>query len=187
MRRSTHPFRLAPFPGSAGTSGISISGSISCRAGILTVRFEMSGNIGNVDVAPPVDVPERHDNLWEATCFELFLGIPGSDAYLEFNLSPSHHWNAYRFDGYRTGMRNETLLRELPFTTERASDRFSLSLEAGISGLVPGNRPVPAGITAVIRMRDGMTTYWALAHTGAEPDFHRRDSFILQLPGHEGV
>lgn len=187
MSRTTHPFRLTPFPESAGTSGISVSGSVSRRPEALAVRFEVTGNVGDIDIAPPVAAPERRDKLWEATCFELFLGIPDSDAYLEFNLAPSHHWNAYRFDGYRTGMRNETFLRELPFTTERVSDRFNLSLEVGISRLIPGSRPIPAGITAVIRLRDGTTSYWALAHTGPEPDFHRRDSFILRLPGHEGA
>lgn len=187
MTMKTHSFRLVPFPGSAGTSGISISGRLSRLAGNLAVRFDVTGNLDEIEFAPPAAAPERRDALWQATCFEMFLGVPDSDAYLEFNLSPSCHWNAYRFDEYRKGMREEALLRELPFTTKQASDRFSLSLEVGISSLVPDNRPVPAGISAVIGMRDGMTTYWALAHTGSEPDFHRRDSFIFRLPGHEGV
>jgi hypothetical protein len=31
------------------------------------------------------------------------------------------------------------------------------------------------------RDADGGTTYWALTHRGPEPDFHRRNSFILEL------
>ncbi|OQA07760.1 MAG: hypothetical protein BWY66_01262 [bacterium ADurb.Bin374] len=185
--QTNHPFRLVPFPGSTGTSGISISGSVARTAGNLAIRFDVAGNLDDIDIAPPADVPERRDHLWEATCLEMFLGFPASEGYLEFNFSPARHWNAYRFDGYRNGMRRETLLRDLPVATERTSDRFSLSLEAGISGLLPNSRPIPAGITAVIRKRDGTTTYWALTHTGPEPDFHRRDSFALRLPGHEGV
>ncbi|HOT30085.1 MAG TPA: DOMON-like domain-containing protein [Candidatus Ozemobacteraceae bacterium] len=187
MTTPTRPFRLAPFPGSAGTSGISVSGTVLRQSEALAVRFEVTGNVGDIDIAPPVGAPERRDKLWEATCFEMFLGIPDSDAYLEFNLSPSHHWNAYRFDGYRKGMRNEPLLRELPFATERTSERFSLSLELEISSLVRDRHPVSIGLTAVILMRNGTTTYWALSHTGPEPDFHRRDSFSLLLPAHEGA
>ncbi len=37
----------------------------------------------------------RADNLWETTCFELFLKSPGGDAYCEINLSPSERWAAY--------------------------------------------------------------------------------------------
>ncbi|MBP7635794.1 DOMON-like domain-containing protein [Candidatus Ozemobacteraceae bacterium] len=183
----TRPFRLEPFPGSVVRPGMSISGSASRREDSLTIRFDVSGDIGDVEFATPSDSPERRNNLWEATCLELFLSAPGSDSYREFNLSPAHHWNVYRFDGYRQGMREETLIRHLPFSTERTAGGFRLSLEVGISALFPGDGPLEAGVTAVIRMRDGTTTYWALAHTGPEPDFHRRDSFILLLPGREGA
>jgi hypothetical protein len=27
-----------------------------------------------------------------------------------------------------------------------------------------------------------MKSYWALTHTGERPDFHRRDSFLLEVP-----
>jgi len=187
MMQPAQSFRLEPFPGSTGASAISISGSVSRPAGKLAIRFDVTGSLDAIEFASPADAPERRDHLWEATCFEMFLGTPDSDACLEFNLSPSRHWNVYHFDGYRQGMRNEVLLRDLPFSTERTSDQFGLSLEVGISRLIPDSRPISAGITAVIRMRNGTTTYWALAHTGSEPDFHRRDSFILRLPGREGV
>ena len=54
---------------------------------------------------PEPAVPERTDGLWRHTCFEIFLMDPANGSYLEFNLSPSGRWAAYRFDGYRSGMR----------------------------------------------------------------------------------
>ncbi|MEB3264615.1 MAG: hypothetical protein VKJ66_09615 [Synechococcus sp.] len=41
--------------------------------------------------------------------------------------------------------------------------------------------PLRIGVTAVLEDRRGGISYWALAHTGPEPDFHRRDSFLLRL------
>jgi hypothetical protein len=44
--------------------------------------------------------------------------------------------------------------------------------------------PLEISLTAVIDQVGQGVSYWALAHTGAEPDFHRRDSFGLRLlPG----
>jgi hypothetical protein len=42
--------------------------------------------------------------------------------------------------------------------------------------------PLELSLTAVIDQVGQGVSYWALAHTGAEPDFHRRDSFRLRLP-----
>jgi hypothetical protein len=51
--------------------------------------------------------------------------------------------------------------------------------EPGVEGL-----PLEISLTAVIEQVGQGASYWALAHTGAEPDFHRRDSFWMRLlPG----
>jgi hypothetical protein len=44
--------------------------------------------------------------------------------------------------------------------------------------------PLEISLTAVIEQVGQGVSYWALAHTGAEPDFHRRDSFRLGLLNH---
>jgi len=36
-------------------------------------------------------------------------------------------------------------------------------------------------VAAVVKLRDGRVTYWALSHPGPRPDFHRRDSFLIKL------
>ena len=37
------------------------------------------------------------------------------------------------------------------------------------------------GIAAVIKLAGGGLTYWALTHPGPQADFHRRDSFLVEL------
>ena len=32
------------------------------------------------------------DRLWQHTCFEAFVGVPGADPYYEFNFSPAGDW-----------------------------------------------------------------------------------------------
>ena len=45
------------------------------------------GDIAKLVIPPPA-TPDRTDELWRTTCFELFVAGEG-DGYREFNLSPS--------------------------------------------------------------------------------------------------
>jgi hypothetical protein len=36
-------------------------------------------------------------------------------------------------------------------------------------------------VTAVIEQQGEALSYWALAHSGLEADFHRREDFLLRL------
>jgi hypothetical protein len=82
---------------------------------------------------PAAAEPGRADGLWRRTCFELFLLDPASEAYLEFNFSPSGQWAAYRFDGYRTGMRELAVAQPRILTSDPA--QFALAQAVQLRGL----------------------------------------------------
>ena len=77
---------------------------------------------------PAPSVPRRANDLWQHTCFELFLMDPDSGRYLEFNFSPSGQWAAYGFDGYRAGRRD--LEVAAPRITTGDAVQFKLAMEA---------------------------------------------------------
>jgi hypothetical protein len=124
--------------------------------------------------------PERADNLWRTTCFEIFVKADDADSYLEFNFSPSGAWAAYRFSGYREG--NQALPMSWDPNVEPLAQegRFSLFAEFDSSSFPKG--PARIGLTAVIEETDGTKSYWALNHPLGEPDFHHADCFVLELP-----
>jgi hypothetical protein len=99
------------------------------------------------------------------------------------NLSPAGDWNVYRFDAYRDGMRPEP--RVAPPSLDAATDatgRFTLAATldlAPIAELV--SVPLDVGIAAVVESAAGAQSYWALLHTAPQPDFHRRESFVVRL------
>jgi len=68
---------------------------------------------------PDAMTPSRGERLWDRTCFELFAKTIGSDAYLEFNFSPSGQWAAYEFDSYRRRRGDLNTLRPKIFTSDR--------------------------------------------------------------------
>lgn len=123
----------------------------------------------------------RQDDLWKHTCCEAFVWTPSG--YYEFNFAPSGDWAAYRFTGYREGMSKPELVAPV---AEASRHGDSWRLDAFVNLLsIPGladDVPVRLGLSAVLEMKDGGLSYWALAHPSDKPDFHHPDSFALTLP-----
>jgi len=143
------------------------------------VRFILTGPIPTLRI-PDHATPARRDGLWRHTCFELFARTP--DEYVEFNLSPSSEWAAYRFTGYREGMAElETTAPEI--SVHRSDHRLEVSARLQIPP-----EATAIGLSAVIEERNGTKSYWALRHPpGDTPDFHHPDCFALEVPPASGA
>lgn len=122
----------------------------------------------------------RADDLWQTTCFELFLKPAGGEAYCELNLSPSERWNAYDFDRYRDGMRERPFPRE-PECTMRQGSSFAIFDAAIPIGGLP-DLECAMGLSAVIEEQGGTKSYWALVQPDGKPDFHASACFAAALP-----
>jgi hypothetical protein len=173
-------FALLPFPGGPALP-FRVGGSVSRQEGRLTLAYELTGEVASVAWPAPSPAPERRDRLWQQTCCECFLARPGDAGYWEANLSPAGHWQLYRFDDYRQGLRTETAIAAPAIVTEQdaAASRLSATLDLG-SLLAPA-QSLLLGVTLVVCTVDGATSYWALAHPGERPDFHHRAAFRLTL------
>lgn len=184
MRR-TQPqtVALACHPSSPTTAvrGLTASARIG-GAGKLAVRFVLDADMSQIAL-PTLRPAARADELWRHTCFEVFVALPDSDAYVELNFSPSTEWAMYGFVAYRRGMTPLDVNRP-PRVAVRPTSR-GLVLEA-VTYLAelpmpqPGS-PLRAGAAAVVEEKDGRLTYWALTHPSALPDFHHRLGFVLQV------
>lgn len=177
------PLRLRPFPGEASPAGLRLTASAAWQPGppALALRWRLEGELGDLRLPEVAAAPERRDGLWEHTCFEAFLGRRGDGAYGEINLSPAGHWNLYRLEGYRSGLHPDPQAVALPSLRFEGPQWLELALELPASLLPAGPGNLELAITAVLEDRAGSCSYWALAHTGSEPDFHRRESFVHSL------
>jgi hypothetical protein len=173
---SLHPFAPGSVP-----ADLRLSGQVERSGERLSLTYRLLGAIASLRIPPPARTPRRMDNLWTATCLECFLAIEGERPYWEFNLSPAGHWNAYALADYRSGLRPEPAYQSLP--SRRADDprRLTLAVDLPLPPAIPAAAPLQLGITAVIEAATGELSYWALAHPGPEPDFHRREGFLLRL------
>ena len=117
------------------------------------------------------------DGLWRSTCFELF--VRDGEGYREYNFSPSGAWAAYRFNGYRSGMRPLELEHEPQIDADDNGDTFVLDAIIDLEG--EGR----FGLSAVVEEVSGTISYWALAHAPGAPDFHHDACFAATLPSTE--
>lgn len=152
--------------------------AVRTLSGGLTVRYVVSGAIGDLVLAPQA-APVCADELWRHTCFEAFVRMPNMAAYSEFNFAPSTAWAAYRFSGYREGMAAEEVGAphiEVQATAER------YTLQASLAALPwPRDQAWRLGLSAVIEEAGGRKSYWALAHPPGKADFHHAVCFALEL------
>ncbi len=176
-----HGFELLPFGGECPSPDLRLEGEVSRQGPHLRLRYRLDGAIETVQLPPPMASPTRQDGLWRTTCFECFWGIAGERPYWELNLSPAGHWNLYRLEDYRLGLRPESGYEKPLHRVSQGDSVLSMDLDLSLPAPIPPEAPLEVAIAAVIEDRRGQLSYWALAHPGAEPDFHHRDAFLLRL------
>jgi hypothetical protein len=176
-----HAFALQPFSKGSPAPPYPLAGVFSRRGTDLSLLFQLAGPLQELVLTPPATEPSRQWLLWESTCFECFLAIPGQASYWEFNLSPAGPWNAFRLASYRQGIQEEPAIQVLAVTVSRQPEILTLSLNVDLAALIPAAKPLEVGLSTVLQDRRGGLSFWALTHPGPEPDFHRREGFIILL------
>ncbi len=150
--------------------------------GRIHFDYAVRGDIAALALPPPTEAA-RVDGLWQTTCFEAFLGLPGSETYFEFNFAPSGLWAAYRFERYREESSAPPLSPAPVIDLRRTEAALLLSAHVEIRKWreLDIAASLDCGLTAVIDEGEGALSYWALAHPEGRADFHVRDCFTLKL------
>jgi hypothetical protein len=171
-------FSLIDFP-NAAPAPCQVSGHIRRDGSIVHLHYELKGT-RSVRVSAPTP-PDRRYDLWEATCFEWFVGVPGTIDYWEFNMAPSGQWNCFYLADYRQGLREEGAIAVLPFRVSEEDDRLTLEVAVDLGAFIPAEQPIEVAMTTVVQAQSGALHYLALAHCGDQADFHLRESFQIRL------
>ena len=176
----THQLFAHPAHPPAGVTRVEAK-VIGADATWLRVRWRVEG--AQRLVIPPFAGKGRSDDLWQTTCFELFLRASDGPEYVELNLSPSERWAAWDFASYRADREDRPFPRE-PECTMRQGSSFAI-FDAAIPRAGLPAKDCAANFCAVIEEQGGTLSYWALAHAGDKPDFHDPACFAatLEAPG----
>lgn len=178
---SCRNFSLEPHPAGISLPGAKITGSIERRFNRLTVSYALWACMEDISIPPRNDHFLRRTGLWESTCFEFFVAPLDDPRYWEFNLSPSGHWNVFRFDGYRRGMEEELSFESLVVATRTLPGSFHATVDLDLGKILSDTQALQVAVSAVLQHKDGRLSFWALTHGGSRPDFHHRGGFVIVL------
>jgi hypothetical protein len=174
-------FNLVPHPATPPSLPLKVWASVDHAASLGSVAstniwFGIGAPTGRF-VIPEALEPARSEDLWQATCFEAFLRIPGANAYREWNFAPSGEWAAYDFESPREGRADADVV--VPYI--RLEDNLTWwALGATIP--VDADAVWALGLSAILEEKNGTKSYWALAHPDPDkPDFHLADCFTAKL------
>jgi hypothetical protein len=176
-------FNLVPHPANPPTDPpfkvwVNVEHSAAFSATATTNIWFGIGAPATRFVMPEPIESARAENLWESTCFEAFLRVPGTESYREWNFAPSTAWAAYDFSSHRDGRADAEVA--VPYV--RVEDNMTWwALGATIS--MDAKSVFEVGLSAILEEQDGTKSYWALAHPqGDKPDFHDPACFAAHLP-----
>lgn len=152
----------------------------------MAVTYILEGDLDRLRV-PALRAPRMADELWQRTCGEIFIARKGVPAYHEFNFAPSGEWAAYAFERYRerTPLLGGGSAEELDpqIAVRRDAGKLELNALIRLDRLLPMHldATLALALAAVVEDREGVLSYWALAHPPGKPDFHHPDAFLLTL------
>ena len=138
----------------------------------------------NQEITPfqiSTEMHERVDNLWQDTCFELFLKPENTSRYWEWNLSPSGLWQSYTFSDTRL---HQTKIEISPpewIQFEKLKHSFLLHWSVPLPRELQAD-PLWGHVTSILKMSDEALEYFAAHHPNAKPDFHDPKNFVKLSP-----
>ncbi len=145
----------------------------------LQLHYLLEGDLGALRIPLPSPPPRRADRLWEHSCFEAFVRMPGEPGYRELNFSPSGAWAAYAFESYRARL-SEADIADPAIAGEVAGRTVTLTAIVQLD--LDPDRIWEIGLATIVEDLFGDRSFFALHHPPGEPDFHHRDCFVVQLP-----
>ena len=172
---------LKPHPDSPAGPVTGVEVDVTPRPfNVLELRYRLAGAMS--EIALPPTARGRADELWKHTCLELFIRETGQEGYMEFNFAPSMQWAAYRFDGYRAGMRAADEFGALDLAAGGRPGILELRVALDLGGVVDEGVDWSLALAAVIEDKAGKASFWALNHPAGKPDFHHAEGFAFSLP-----
>lgn len=142
----------------------------------MMLRYRLDG-CGDV-VLPSSGSTGRADDLWQTTCFELFIADAGGH-YREFNFAPSGQWAAYQFSGYRNSTGDYAPFAEPEIVMDIGASVLTVTVMLSAQEFA---HSAHAALCAVVEEQRGRKSFWADLHPDTKPDFHNPACFVLPVP-----
>jgi len=161
--------------------GLRLAAAAVRKNQFLYLRYRLEGPLEELLIPEYKPIGIRNHNLWQNTCFEAFWAEANSTTYSELNYSVNSDWNIYKFSNYRSNQVEEQYIPNFKPIHRQSKNSLSIGLTIELPACIAADTNLELSLTAVLEQKNGNLSYWALTHNGVDPDFHRRDSFLLEL------
>ncbi len=154
-----------------------IESSVTLSQGKISLHFKIIGTLKNYQF-PQRDKPKRANELWKATCFELFLANSKTKTYYEINISAILHWNIYRLETYRAEPK-ELIVSSKPFIMVKEDEQsyeIDFELECKELDLTEFDQ---YNLAVILLNKQNERDFWAVNPVGDSLDFHDRGGFVF--------
>jgi hypothetical protein len=170
-------FTLTPYD-STSPPQITIETELNTTESSIFISYKLSGELAAIDLGRGEPNHARVMKLWEKSCFELFIKTK-EDNYIEFNFSPEFEWNCFYFSKKGDPLVEYARVDSVKTEILLSLDVFHLIAELDKNKFPDGffQGQLQAGITSVIKEKNGKVSYWALSHHDTRPNFHDFRSF----------
>lgn len=144
----------------------------------LSLDYLLEADLDLLQIPKTTSQPQFKEELWKTTCFEAFLKS-SSSAYLEWNFSPSgDYWN----QGFVDYRKVDPQFKELtPLLIQVESDQTQNKCLRIRSKVPLEDEYVKLGLASAVHLKNDECLYFSLKHSENRPDFHRADSFLIDL------
>ena len=174
-------FTLTPYDQNSSPA-ITIDCELNTTAESVFISYKVQGELCEIDLGTGHPHHARVIKLWEKSCFELFMKNT-KDNYIEFNFSPEFEWNCFYFAKKGDALTEYLRMDLVKFDILLSLDVFHLIVELDKKKFPDSffDGELNAGITSVIKEKDGKLSYWALSHHDTRPNFHDFRSFTASV------
>jgi len=165
-------YQLLPY--SKTSKGLNIEASFSLTSKHLSLSFALKGAFEGYLFDTKNHV-KRVDELWKATCFEVFIKNQNAKEYWELNIAPSGAWNFYHFSDYKKKMQEESrvLIPKVIFKKER--DEVYVNVEIDFTEKLFDEK-VEFNLALILLDVERKRHFFTLNPKEGLPDFH---DFVL--------
>ena len=162
------------FPHCQTEEALTIKASFTLTSQQLVLSFVLQG-VREHYLFDTKNHAKRADELWRATCFEMFIKNSNSKKYWELNIAPNGSWNFYRFSDYKKDRQEESrvLTPKVLFKQER--DEVSVNVEVDFTEKL-FDESVDFNLALILLDIEGKRHFYTLNPKEGVADFH---AFVL--------
>ena len=158
------------------TNDISIDFFLELSTNKLHIEFRVTGELDNY-IFPQKSNLKRADELWKATCFELFLRNTETEAYYELNFTSSLSWNFSYLNSYRAKVQEVKGLGQVKIEVFTNDNNFKIFFELE-TDTFSFNQFNIYNAAVILKNSNDERTFWSLGLPSKVPDFHDEKGFL---------